>query len=395
MISQKILSQIKADTLTSFNIYDMIQQTGQQLDDKDYAILNNYLRTTKNLRELVLTNAWSTLDYLYEGLMENTSISRLNACSVISNSNVGLLEDLLKKHPTISYLDISANGIEGEHLTSLAAVIGARAELTHITAEGINYNRDLAEYDVSPLVAALSKSPNLLSFNPARGEGIEELQRMCAANRQAAEAFVDKYLNEETFIRTDIDILLKNAPAILSVAEEKLDDKSKVAQMLVDLEDAASAFDIGFVIPPFYEELAATIPRQFKPATGKLDFAKRPARKALTTSEIFTAAAAGQVSELLSFMHKQGDWVTSDDCLFKPADSKESVIEVIARQGALADFMAAANWAGDARGFKAAADAVPEREWKRQMGDATPGQMLSLVNAASFKKKSRQPQAKG
>ena len=65
-------------------------------------------------------------------------------------------------------------------------------------------------------------------------------------------------------------------------------------------------------------------------------------------------------------------------------------IELVARQGALSTVMTVTNWTGDPRGLKRAADAVPAREWQRQMKDMPTEQLLCLVNASSFKK-ARQP----
>jgi hypothetical protein len=46
-------------------------------------------------------------------------------------------------------------------------------------------------------------------------------------------------------------------------------------------------------------------------------------------------------------------------------------------------------WVGDPRGLKAAAEAVPAREWQRQLKDLPAERLIYQVNAASFKEARR------
>lgn len=386
MIPASLLRQMRADTLTSLHPYDdIVAKTGQQLEAKDWKVIGNYLRTTKNLRSLDLSRG-SFMD-LKEALKENRSIEKLNLNSQLPYYNYEGFIDVLKANPMLSDLSIQYLGVNGDVLAQAAKAIGACPSLTRVDAEYINYIQAKNNYDPSAIIAALKSSLNILSFNPGNlGQDASVLRQTCANNRKAAEAFVGKYLSKQDLSADDMQTLAVRFAAILKVAEEKAGDKTAVAQMLVNLEDLANPLHIKLNIPTFYQGIMATLPREFMPAGATVDFAVRTTEKPLTHAEVFNAAAAGQTAELLSFLHKQGGKLTADDYLFKPEGARENTIEVIARQGALAAFMNAANWADNARAFKAVAAAVPAREWTRQMGAVKAEQIISLINASSFKK---------
>lgn len=384
MIPAALLRQIKNDTLTSLNVYvDIIQKSGQQLEEKDMKVLNDYFKTSKNLRELDVASTM-VFDYVTEGLKENKSLTKLVVR--LGPRNYMNLVNLLAVHPALSDLNVDASRIEGDGVTAVSKAMGARAQLTRVSVENVNYVADSRNYDASPFIAALTKSANLIYFHPKTSRGYDVLEKACAANLKAADGFISKYLSKAPLDLSDMATLKVRFPSILSVAEAKLVDKNAVARMMVDLEDIASSFNTPFSIPSFYESLASMLARGFSPSAQKVDFAGRNAESALTPAEAFNAVAAGQTIELLDYLKKQGGKLTAEACLFKPEGERENMIELVARQGALAAFMTVANWKGNGRAFKAVAAAVPAREWKRQMGDVTPEILLSRINAGAFKK---------
>lgn len=380
MITPETLQKMKADALTSINAYAHLN--GVSAENEDYRTLNNYIRISKNLRELDLSTTVA-FKYVAESLKENRSIRKLDVSGCIHLRNCASFIEILRVNKSISELNISeCYRFHKEQIAALAKALGERAALTHVTATDINYDDGTKKYDPSPVIAALTKSCNIISFTPDKGVGITALRKRIAANRAIAEDIVDKYLNGTPFNSIDMASLTSRLPSVLAIAEEKINDESRIAQMLVDFQDMADAARVTLELPVFYAEPMSGLSRPFTPTANKVDFTQ----PSLSCAEVFNAAAAGQTDELLSFLQKQPGHFTAEAFLFKPEGARENTIQLIARQGALADFMTTANWAGNPRAFKAVAAAVPEREWGRQMGNVMAGQLLTVINRASFKK---------
>jgi hypothetical protein len=394
MLAPSILKQMRNDTFITFNMQKVMDASGRQFDEHDYQVLNDYIRKSRNLRELDCTSAWNSFEQLSEGLKQNRSIVKLDLAQQVQNRNVDVLIDILQNNPTISQLNIDNCGsLEGEGFAKFVKFMETNSSITHLDAKEINTVRvpgqNTYTYNPWPLIDVLTKNINILSFTPVDVAQQHGLDRTCAANRAVAAQLIKKATQPDNRELTaeDLGSIGQHYAAFLSVAEnEMICDKTRIAQMLVNLEDAATRLHESFYIPAFYAPLAATLPLPFYPADTTVNFVKKPTTKPLTSVEIYEAVEAGQVDELLSFMQKQGSQITAADCLFKPEGRDENMVQVFARQGALTALMTVANWTGNPRGFKAAADAVPVREWTRQMSGLSPDTLLSRINAVSFKK---------
>jgi hypothetical protein len=394
------LKQMKDGTLATLRLQ------GQPLDERDYKMLNGYIRTTQSLKSLDLTYCHGAFEQLSDSIRQNQSITSLSLGQVVQDHNISAVIDVLKANPGITSLTLDNNYFQGPGISQLARFLKDRAGLTHLSMENVQTPDDDMADDfprgrrggmgrgagggsLDRIAKALATSPNILEFAPSN----PDLEPVCEANRAAAEALLKSALAAPDQLNAaDVESFRKRLPLILYLAEnEVVRDRGKVAELLLGVEDAALHGGVAFTIPGRYEDLAAALPKPFRPAAEKVDFGALAAP--LADPEIYKAVEAGQTDELLAHLSKNGRKLTVADCLLKPEGKRENLIELIARQGKLANVMTVDNWLGDPRGLKAAAAAVPIREWRRQMKDVPVEQLIYQVNAVSFKKL-RMPAAK-
>lgn len=385
------LKQMKDGTLRTLRLQ------GQPLDERDWKVIGNFLRVTTSLKELDLTYVHQGLEQLAESIKQNKSLTKLNLTQVVQDHNIPLVLEVLKSNPAITQLTLNNCYMQGMGIAQLARFAKGHQTLTHLSVDGINFeeinpgfDRGMGMPKLSTLTKALKDSPNLLDFSPST----PETDSVCIANKTAAEMLLKSVVeNPDTLSMKEIEAIKLRLPAFLHLAETTVRKPDQIAQLLVNVEDAAAAAGITFDIPSRYIERAAGLPRPFHPSNTPVDFEKMKEPVDLAKPEsaprLYQAIEAGQTDELLTFMKSVGVKLTADACLLKPPGKRESVIQLIARQGKLASVMTVDNWLGDPRGLKLVAEAVPAREWQRQLKDLPAERLIFQVNAASFKEARR------
>jgi hypothetical protein len=382
------LKQMKDGTLSSLRLQ------GQQLDEKDLRMIGNYLRTTQTLKEFDLSYMAHLIDQFAEPLKQNRSVTKLGLGQAIQDHNVGTLIDIIKSNPAISEINLSNSYLQGSGVSQLARAIKANPHITHLSMEGVNRD-NMGNARVETVTRTLKDNPNILRFTPET----DETERICAANEAAARHLLGAAIKApEKLAKEDIEAITLRLPAILYIAQQDtLPGRREVAQLLVNIEDAAQKTGAAFAIPERFADVAAEMPRPFKPDENKVDFAALTPGMALdkpaALPRLYQAAEAGQVEELLAHMKQNGVRLTAEHCLIKPEGKHENFIEVVARQGKLAAVMTPEVWQGDPRGLKTVTEAVPAREWKRQLKELPAERLIYQVNALSFKQ-AHKPQAK-
>jgi hypothetical protein len=386
-----VLKQMKDGTL------NILRLQGQALDERDYKMLNVYIRTTQSLKALDLTYMHGAFEQLADAIKQNTSLVTLGLGQVVQDHNMPVLIDVLRSNKTISSLNLDNNYFQGFGLAQLARFLQQEDTVTHLSMEnvqtaeeddaGFGGRRRRAGTGIDKISEAVKDSQNLLHLSP----GSPETDSVCIANRAAAENLLTSSLaGADKLSAAEIERFSRRLPAILFLAEnETVKDKAAIAKLLLDVEDAAATAGIGFAMPERYAPLAADMPKPFRPSADKVDFAKVGAPDltgASGPSLMYKALEAGQADELLSCMSACGRRLSAADCLVKPEGKRENLIGLLARQGKLAEVMTVDNWLGDPRGLKEAAAAVPPREWRRQLKDLPIEQLIYQVNAATFKK---------
>lgn len=388
-INPLTMKQMKDGTLGTLRLQ------GQPLDERDYKTIGNFLRVTTSLKELDLSFAHGSLEQLADALKQNKSVSKLSVSQIVQDHNMPLLVDILKANPAITQVNLNNCYMQNLGMGMFARFLKSHKSITHLSFEGINFEEMNPPFDrgmggsgmpkLATIVKALEANPNIIEFLPET----PETESICVANRAAAEVLLNNAVSDASLLsKVELESMKERLPAFLFLAESQLRKKDDIAQLLVNIEDTASAAGVKFDIPARYAAAAASMPRPFKPAAEKVDFTNlQPIdlAKPEPAPRLYQAVEAGQVDELLAFLKKEGMKLTADACLVKPDGKRENLIELIARQGKLADVMTVDNWLGDPRGLKKATEAVPVREWQRQMKDLTAERLITQVNAASFK----------
>jgi hypothetical protein len=370
---------------------------GQPLDERDWKIIGNFLRVTTSLKELDLTYTHGALEQLAESIKQNKSLAKLNVTQIVQDHNIPLVLDIMKGNPNITQLNMNNCYMQGSGIAQLARHLKSHSNVTHLSLDGINFeelnpgfDRGMGMPKLSTLTKALKDSPNLLEFSPAT----PETDSICTANKAAVDMLLKTATeNPDTLSSTELLSINTRMTAFVHTAETTLRKPEVIAQLLVNIEDAAQAAGVAFDMPQRYVERAAAMPRPFRPSTTPVDFATvtNPVDLAKPESapRLYQAIEAGQTDELLASLKSMGLKLTADMCQLKPPGKRESVIQLIARQGKLADVMTVDNWLGDPRGLKVVAETVPAREWQRQLKDMPADRLIFQVNAASFKEARR------
>jgi hypothetical protein len=388
--------QMKDGTLATLRL------AGMPLDERDYRAIGNFIRGSKNLTELDLSQAYNALEQLQEAIKQNRSIRKISASQVLQDHNLPVLIDVLAANSGISVVKLDNNYFQGFGLVQFAKFLKDKDTVTHLSMNGVQTEDSVSELDdmddmrggfagrmpprrrgsgsLDRIAKTLEGSSNILQFSPST----TQTDAVCAANRAAAEALVKAALKDDVpLTAADVESVKKRMSSFLFVAEnEILRDRKQVAQLLIAVEDAAEKNNIAFVIPDRYATAAAELPRPFTASEDKVDFA---ALAKASPADLYKAVEAGQVADMLAFLKGSGQKINAEDCLVKPEGKRENLIELAARQGKLSDLLTVDNWINDARGLKAAIAAAPRREWQRQMKGMTPERLVYLVNAASFK----------
>jgi hypothetical protein len=350
----------------------------QPMDERDYAMLGSFIKTSQTLTELDLSYMGGAFELMSDGIKQNRSIVKLGLAQTVQDHNMPLLIDILKENQGITQLNLDNCYFGLSGLWKLAAYVKTRPDITHIEMNGVNVDDRTGKPRMESLERSVKDSVNILHFEP----GTPELQKVCDANRAAATALVNKVAaGPDALNAAEVEEVKKRLSSFLHVAETdaKL-PKEQVARLLINLEDVAGQNGIAFPMPARYTEITAGMPKIFRPSATKVDCTQN-----LTQPQIYAAAEAGQVDELMAGLRSHGRKLTAADCLMKPEGKKETLIELIARQSKLDAVMTVANWTGDPRGLKSAAAAVPAREWQRQMKDTPVDQLVYRVNASTFK----------
>lgn len=388
------LKQMKDGTLRTLRLQNQLP-----LDQREWKVLGNYLRATTSLRELDLSFAHGAFEQLTDSLKANKSLTKLTLAQMIQEHNLPAMIDVLKANPAITQLNLNNCYLQGSGIGQLARFLKSHPTTTHLSMEGINFEEINPGYDrgmgipkLSTIAKALADSPNILDCSPAT----PEIESICTANKLAVEMLLkEASKNADQLSSKQVESIVQRLPAFLHTAESQMRKPDDVAQLLVNIEDRAAAAGVAFEIPAHYADRAAALPRPFTAATPGVDFAavqpKDLARPA-ANPRIYQAIEAGQVAELLSFLKANGMKLTAADCLTKPEGKRENLIQLIARQGKLAEVMTVDNWLGDPRGLKSVVETVPAREWQRQLKALPADRLIFQVNAASFKD-ARRPKA--
>lgn len=382
----QIIKQMREGTLTEMNLAGMI---GHQMTPRDIKMLSDYIRTSETLRSISFQGSHYMFDQLADALKQNTSLSRLDLTQQVHDQNVKALTDILAANKGIS--DISLDYCNLQHLSvvRIAMALKGRENITSLNLLNVGYDHATGQQGLDRIINVVKGSKNILSVSPDPNDA---LKAVLEANNAAATALLEKInAGARGMPKDELQDAVDRLPAILHLSENAGTLKTDIAKNLVVLEDAAQRAGIAFDMPIRYRALAETLPRPFHPSADKVDFMWVKSTEDLRKQTIYKAAEAGQVDDLLAAFNKHGRKITAADCAYKPEDKAESTIELVARQGRLADFMTAAMWSGDPRGFKETADKVPAREWQRQMKENAET-VLSRVNAESFKKNRRQRQ---
>lgn len=392
-INPLTLKQMKDGTLGTLRLQ------GQPLDERDWKMIGNFLRVTTSLKELDLSFAHGALEQLADALKQNKSVNKLSVSQIVQDHNMPILIDILKSNPAITQVNLNNCYMQNLGMGMFARFLKSHKSITHLSFEGINFEEMNPPFDrgmggsgmpkLSTIVKALEKNPNIIEFAPET----PETESICVANRAAAELLLKNAVSDASLLsKPELQSIQERLPAFLYLAETTLRKKDDIAQLLVNIEDTAATAGVAFDIPARYAAAAAAMPRPFKPAAGKVDFATLlpvDLAKPEPNPSIYQAVEAGQVDELLAYLKKEGIRLTADACFVKPEGKRENLIELIARQGKLADVMTVDNWLGDPRGLKKVTEAVPAREWQRQLKDLPADRLIFQVNAASFKEARR------
>ncbi|TAL35609.1 MAG: hypothetical protein EPN97_06955 [Alphaproteobacteria bacterium] len=393
-INPLTLKQMKDGTLGTLRLQ------GQPLDERDWKMIGNFLRVTTSLKELDLSFAHGSLEQLADALKQNKSVNKLSVSQIVQDHNMPLLIDILKANPAITQVNLNNCYMQNLGMGMFARFLKSHKSITHLSFEGINFEEMNPPFDrgmgggsgqpkLATLIKALEANPNIIEFLPET----KETEAICLANRTAAEALLTNAVADASVLsKTDLESIKERLPAFLHLAEFNLRKKDDIAQLLVNIEDTASTAGVKFDIPARYAAAAASMPRPFKPAAEKVDFTNlQPIdlAKPEPAPRLYQAVEAGQVDELLAYLKKEGMKLTVDACFVKPEGKRENLIELIARQGKLAEVMTVDNWLGDPRGLKKVTEAVPAREWQRQLKDLPADRLIFQVNAASFKEARR------
>jgi hypothetical protein len=385
------VKQMKDGTLRTLRLQ------GQPLDERDWKIIGNFLRVTTSLKELDLTYSHGSLEQLGEAIKQNKSLSKITLTQIVQDHNMPLVIDILKSNPGITQLNLNNCYMQGMGLGQLARFVKGHPGLTHLSLDGINFeelnpgfDRGMGLPKLATITKALKDSPNLLEFSPST----PETESVCTANKLAVETLLKNALETpELLSAKEIESIKTRLTAFVHVAETTVRKPDQIAQLLVNIEDAAAAASVAFEIPNRYADRANALPRPFHPSNTPVDFDALKGSWELAKPEpaprLYQAVEAGQTHELLAYLKKEGMKLTADACLLKVPGKRESVIQLIARQGKLAEVMTVDNWLGDPRGLKAVAETVPAREWQRQLKDLPAERLIFQVNAASFKEAKR------
>ncbi len=384
------VKQMKDGTLRSLRLQ------GQPLDQRDWKIIGNFLRVTTSLRDLDLSFSHGSLEQLSDAIKQNRSLTKLGASQLVQDHNITTLLDIVKANPGITQLNLNNCYMQGQGVNTLARFLKSHQTMTHLSMDGINFeelnpgfDRGMGIPKLSTLSKALTDSPNLLEFSPST----PEFDSICTANKLAVDGLL-KAAKDAPDQLTDkqVESIKTRMPAFLHIAETQTRKADDIAQLLVNIEDRAASLGVAFEFPQRYADRATALPRPFTPSADKVDFSTLKAAdlaKPEATPRLYKAVEAGQVDELLAFMKQEGIKMSAEICLVKAAGKRENVIQLIARQGKLAAVMNVETWTGDPRGLKQAVDAVPAREWQRQMKDIPADRLITQVNAASFKEAKR------
>ncbi|MEZ0262616.1 MAG: hypothetical protein ACAH80_16545 [Alphaproteobacteria bacterium] len=375
-LSAQLIKQMKDGSLTTLRLQR------QHLDERDYAMLSSYVKTSQTLAELDLSYSGGAFELMADGIKQNRSIVKLGLAQTVQDHNMPTLIDILKENQGITQLNLDNCYFGLSGLWKLAAFVKTRPDITHIDMNGVNVDDRTGKPRMESLERAVKESPNILHFEP----GTPELQKHCEANQKTAKDLVEKVAaNPDALSAAEVEEVKKRLSSFLHVAENDVKlPKEQVARLLINLEDVAGQNGIAFPMPGRYTEITAGMPKIFRPSATKVDCTKD-----LTQTQLYAAAEAGQVDEMMASLNKHGRKLTAADCLLKPEGKKETLVELIARQSKLESVMTVFNWTGDPRGLKAAAAAVPAREWQRQLKDKPVDQLIFQANAATFKQPRR------
>ena len=382
------LKQMKDGTLRTLRLQ------GQPLDERDWKVINNFVRATTSLKELDLSFTHGGLEQLAESIKQNKSITKLGLAQIVQDHNMTLVLDVVKANPGITQLGLNNSYMQAPGINQLARFLKSHPTMTHIDLDGTNFEESGPGYDrgmgmpkLSTIAKALKDSPNILDVRPST----PEIDSICTANKIAVEMLLQSAVDApELLSAKQIESIKAALPAFVHTAEATIRKPEQIAQLLVNIEDTAAIAGVAFEMPQRYVDRAAAMPRPFHPSTTPVDFSTmKPADAA---PKVYQAVEAGQTDELLAFFKREGMKLTADTCQLKPDGKRESVIQLIARQGKLAEIMTVDNWLGDPRGLKVVADSVPAREWQRQLKDLPAERLVFQVNAASFKE-ARRPRA--
>jgi hypothetical protein len=293
---------------------------GQPLDERDWKIIGNFLRVTTSLKELDLTYTHGSLEQLGEAIKQNKSLTKLTVTQIVQDHNMPQLIEVLKGNPGITQLNMNNCYMQAQGIGQLSRFLKSHPTITHLSLDGINFeelnpgfDRGMGLPKLANLVKVLQDSPNMLDFSPAT----TETETICAANKAAVDALLKTSVETpEALTGKEILDISNRLPAFVHTAEMKVRKPELIAQLLVNIEDAAAVAGVAFEMPSRYVDKAAALPRPFRPSGTPVDFAAvtNPVDLAKPESapRLYQAVEAGQTDELLACMKSLGVKMSAD-----------------------------------------------------------------------------------
>jgi hypothetical protein len=173
-LSAQLIKQMKDGTLTTLRLQR------QHLDERDYAMLSSYVKTSQTLAELDLSYSGGAFELMAEGIKQNRSIVKLGLAQTVQDHNMPTLIDILKENQGITQLNLDNCYFGLSGLWKLAAFVKTRPDITHIDMNGVNVDDRTGKPRMESLERAVKDSPNILHFEP----GTPELLKICETNRK-------------------------------------------------------------------------------------------------------------------------------------------------------------------------------------------------------------------
>ena len=89
-LDAQLIKQMKDGTLTTLRLQR------QRLDERDYAMLSSYIKSSQTLTERDLSYAGGAFELMAEGIKQNRSIVKLCLAQTVQDHNRPVLVDVLK-----------------------------------------------------------------------------------------------------------------------------------------------------------------------------------------------------------------------------------------------------------------------------------------------------------